>query len=81
MIFVDIFQLFYWGDLRQWRSSHLDILDLSRGVLSSFWLLNMKRLVILKKQQKKTSITWRKWLRSLPMDSRKAKRSWTRNND
>jgi len=26
-------------------------------VLSSSWLLNMKRLVILKQQQKKTSIT------------------------
>jgi len=29
-------------------------------LLSSFWLINMKRLVILKQQRKKTSITWRK---------------------
>jgi len=28
--------------------------------LSSSWLLNMKRLVILKQQRKKTSITWEK---------------------
>ena len=31
-----------------------------RGMLSSSWLLNMKRLVILKQQRKKTSITWEK---------------------
>jgi len=32
----------------------------SLRVLSSFWLLNMKRLVILKQQRKKTSITVKK---------------------